>query len=62
MTKTLGILFDNLRLEIQQLQVENVRLKTQTVEGNASKFFEEASVLKAEVEEFRQWLYKAQER
>jgi len=62
MTKTLRTLVDNLRLEIQQLQVENARLKTPTVEGNVSEPSEEASVLKAEVEELRRRLHEAQER
>ena len=61
-TETLRTLVDNLRLEIQQLQVENARLKTPTVEGNVSEPSEEASVLKSEVEELRRRLHEVQER
>ena len=42
--------------------MENARLKTPTVEGNVSEPSEEASVLKAEVEELRRRLHEAQER
>ena len=59
--KALRTLIDNLRFEIQKLQVENTRLKTQ-VEDNISESSEGTSTLKAEVEELHQRLHEAQER
>ena len=56
--KALRILVDNLRFEIQKLQVENTRLKTQ-VEDNVSESSEGTSAL---MEELHQRLHEAQER
>ena len=46
MTKALRTQVDNLWLEIQQLQVENTRLKSQVMEGELSKSSEQVPVLR----------------
>ena len=61
-TEALRTQVDNLRLEIQQLQVENARLKSQFVEENVSESSRDTSALEEEVEELRRRLHEAQER
>ena len=61
-TEALRTQVDNLRLEIQQLQVENARLKSQLVEENVSESSRDTSALEEEVEELRRRLHEAQER
>ena len=60
-TEALRTQVDNLWLEIQQLQVENVKLKSQVTEG-LNEPSESASTLEVEVEDLRQRLHEAQER
>ena len=62
MTEALRTQVDNLTLEIQQLQVENAKLKNQLVEGNVSESPGDMSALKQKVEELRRRLHEAQER
>ena len=61
-TEALRMQVDYLRLEIQQLQVENARLKSYLVEENVSESLGDTSALKEEVKELHRWLHKAQER
>ena len=61
-TEALRTQVDNLRLEIQQLQVENAKLKSQLVEESVSEPSGETSALKKEVEELCQRLHEAQKR
>ena len=59
-TEALRTQVDNLRLEIQQPQVENVKLKSQVAEG-LNEPSESASTLEVEVEDLRRRLHEAQE-
>ena len=61
-TEALRTQVDNLRLEIQQLQVENVKLKSQVMEGTSEPSKGRASTLEVEVEDLRRRLHEAQER
>ena len=61
-TEALRTQVDNFRLEIQQLQVENARLKHQLVEEYVNESAGDTSALKEEVEELCWQLHKAQER